>query len=206
MSAAAMRKRAAPAAPESVGQEAGASAGIGRHLRTTRLLRGLRLKDLAEAAGCSEGLLSRIENDKTDPSLKLLQRLCAALGMTVGDLVSWAEQPDTVVVRQADRVARHFRHEGGPGTTIERLSLSGQLLMGYINTVAPGGSTGELISHVGEELGYVLSGELELVVGGVVHSIAAGDSFCFRSDAPHGYRNRSDAEARVIIVNAPPSF
>lgn len=180
--------------------------GIGRVIRMTRLARGLLLRQVAEAAGCSEGLLSRIENDKADPSLKMLHRICAVLDLKVGDLLSWGEKADAVVVRRAERVARHFRRDGGPGAVIECLSLSGKLVMGYLNTLASGASTGELLSHPGEELGYVVKGRVELVVGEEVHVLAAGDSFFFHSDTPHGYRNPWKTQAQFIVVNAPPTF
>ncbi len=114
-----------------------AASGIGRNLRLMRRARGLRLKEVAERAACSEGLLSRIETGKLEPSLRLLHRICAALDIKVGDLLQWSERPDSVVVRAADRVAVQFRDEGAPGVEIERLSLSGRLLMGYLNRLAP---------------------------------------------------------------------
>lgn len=183
-----------------------AASGIGRNLRLMRRARGLRLKEVAERAACSEGLLSRIETGKLEPSLRLLHRICAALDIKVGDLLQWSERPDSVVVRAADRVAVQFRDEGAPGVEIERLSLSGRLLMGYLNRLAPGASTGEPLAHPGEELGYVVKGRLELRIADVVHPLGEGDSFCFPSDQPHSYHNPSDIEAAFVIVNAPPSF
>ncbi len=207
MTASATKRRPAAAMIyDADGSPDAAGPGIGRHLRMARMARGFRLKDVADAAGCSEGLLSRIENDKADPSLKLLQKVCAFLTMKVGDLISWAEKRDAVVIRAADRAAVHFGNHGGPGTTIEHLSMAGHLITGYINRLAPGGSTGDPLSHVGEELGIVTRGDLELLIGETVHQLSTGDSFCFRSDIPHSYRNTSSIEAEVIIVNSPPSF
>lgn len=187
-------------------QDAAPDTGIGPKLRLLRRARQLRLKEVAERAACSEGLLSRIETGKVEPSLRLLHRICAALDLKVGDLLQWSERPDGVVVRAADRVARQFRGDGGPGAEIERLSLTGRLLMGYLNRLAPGAATGEPLSHPGEELGYVVRGQVDLIIAGVVHALAEGDSFCFPSDQPHCYRNVSDGEAAFVIVNAPPSF
>ena len=39
---------------------------IGTRLRHARLMRGSRLKDVAEAAGCSESMVSKIEKNKIE--------------------------------------------------------------------------------------------------------------------------------------------
>ncbi|MEW6125045.1 MAG: cupin domain-containing protein [Pseudomonadota bacterium] len=180
--------------------------GIGPHLRLMRRAHGLRLKELADRAACSEGLLSRIENNKIEPSLRVLHRICAALDMKVADLLHWSERPEGVVVRAQDRVPVHLRDASGAGAQIERLSQTGRLMMAYLNRLAPGASTGDGIAHPGEEFGYVLRGRLELVIDGVVHPLEAGDSFSFPSDSAHTYRNPFEADAEFLIVNAPPSF
>ena len=46
----------------------------------------------------------------------------------------------------------------------------------------------------------------ELIVGDAKYLLNAGDSICYRSEQPHGYKNGGDKPAKVIIVNTPPSF
>ena len=53
---------------------------IGFQLRRERRVRGLRLKDVADKAGLSQSLISKIENNKTSPSLSTLHRVAKALG------------------------------------------------------------------------------------------------------------------------------
>jgi transcriptional regulator with XRE-family HTH domain len=179
---------------------------VGLYLRMIRMARGLRLKTVAEAAGCSEGLLSKIENGKADPSLRLLQRVCEFHQMTMGDLLSWAERREAIVSRAADRTLVKFEHAGTPGIQIQRLAPSGHLLAGFINRLEPGGSSGELLTHPGEEMGYVLAGSVDLIVREATHHLGVGDAFSFRSDLPHGYRNPGRQPAEVLIINSPPTF
>ena len=61
-------------------------ARIGPKIKHTRLLKGLTLRDLADAAGCSESLLSKIENGRANPSLKMIHRVASALGTPVAGL------------------------------------------------------------------------------------------------------------------------
>lgn len=59
-------------------------------------------------------------------------------------------------------------------------------------TYQPGGSSsssGQLMRHSGTEYGYVISGELVLMLGFDEHQLTPGDAVSFDSTTPHGYRN-----------------
>src|SRR5262249_33590117 len=60
------RGAAEPIAPGKI------SPRIGSQLKRQRRLKGLRLKDVAERAGISQSLISKIENNKASPSLSTL--------------------------------------------------------------------------------------------------------------------------------------
>lgn len=182
---------------------------LGVRLRHARLARGARLKDVAEAAGCSESLVSKIENNKLQPSLDVLRRLCGALGLTLGELFATPSADEDVVQRNGSRVVVDLDPvRRGEGIRLERLVpySAGHLLQGNIHVVAVGGGSEGLLTHEGEEVGYVIAGTIELQLGDKLYRIEAGDSFCYRSETPHGYRNIGDCEARVIFINTPPSF
>jgi transcriptional regulator with XRE-family HTH domain len=183
--------------------------GIGARLRHARLMRGARMKDIAEAAGCSESLVSKIENNKLEPSLQVLSRLCGILGINLRDLFSPEQHDDTIVTRNTQRsVVEMDPLRQGHGIMMERVIpyARGHLLQSNIHVVAPGGSSFGMISHEGEEVGYIISGEIELFVGDKTFKLAAGDTFCFRSEIGHGYRNCGPGEARILFVNTPPTF
>jgi transcriptional regulator with XRE-family HTH domain len=182
---------------------------VGSRLQHARLLREMRMKDLAIAAGCSESLVSKIENSKSVPSLRVLHRICEALGLTLGEVLATPAEETGAVTRGGERHIVEFDSlRKGTGLRMERLVpyAKGHLLQGNIHVIAPGGSSDGVISHDGEEVGYVIAGEIELTVDGRAYLISAGDSFCYRSELPHGYRNCGTTEARVLFVNTPPSF
>ena len=52
----------------------------------------------------------------------------------------------------------------------------------------------------------LLDGEIELTVAGRDYTASAGDSFLFRSERPHSFRNKGTCEARVVWINTPPTF
>src|SRR5262245_31002445 len=182
---------------------------IGTRLRHARLMRSSRLKDVAAAAGCSESLVSKIENNKIEPSLQVLHKLCTVLNIGLGELFTRQEEDAPVVTRAGKRSKIDMDPvRRGHGILIERVIpyAKGHLLEGNIHIVAPGGSSFGLISHEGEEVGYVISGEIELFLGDRAYQLSAGDTFCFCSEIGHGYRNRGKAEARILFVNTPPTF
>jgi transcriptional regulator with XRE-family HTH domain len=194
---------AATPAPE------GPGFGIGVRIRHARMARGLRLREVAAKADCSESLLSKIENDKVEPSLSVLRRIAAALDITVGQLFARPNEVAGVVSRSGARpVVTMDPLRQGFGLQMERLIVHdpGHLLQGSIHVVAPQGGSEGLITHAGEEVGYVIEGQLELTVGDQTFLLAEDDSFFFRSELPHGYRNPGPGRTRVIFINTPPSF
>jgi transcriptional regulator with XRE-family HTH domain len=182
---------------------------VGLKMKHTRLLKGLTLKQLAELAGCSESLLSRIENGNANPSIKMMHRVARALDMPVSGLFQENVQPSNVVMRHGERpTVGTDQVRRGKGSKLEALIPSGRgnLLSGYINDIEPGGGSEGVLQHEGEEFGYVLDGEIELIVDNRSYQLRVGDSFYFRSERPHSYINNRKKIARVLWVNTPPSF
>ena len=86
------------------------------------------------------------------------------------------------------------------------LAKRGGLLQANIHIVSPGEASDGQIEHVGEEVGYVLEGTLELTLGDMSYTVGVGDAFTFPSSVPHGYRNAGTGVARVLWVNSPATF
>ncbi|WP_316897585.1 cupin domain-containing protein [Pseudodesulfovibrio indicus] len=178
---------------------------LGHHIRQLRKAQGMTLRDLAEKAGCSESMLSKIENGKGNPSIKALQGISKALGTNMGALF----QPDATPGIVSHWGERHMAQmTTGRGVVLEYLSphLPGHTLQAHIHVVEPGGSSLGEISHEGEEVGYVLTGELELTVDDQTYHVKEGDSFFFSSELPHAFRNNGAVTARVLWVNTPPTY
>jgi DNA-binding XRE family transcriptional regulator len=187
---------------------------LGRRLRYFRRVKNLTLHGLAAGAGCSASLLSRIENDRVTPSLTTLHRLCRALDISVAALLTEAEVQTCVVYGPGERPS-HIRSEvvgseivEGDGSTAESLVpfANARLLEGFVISLSANRKMCGPFEHDGEEVGYVLEGELKLIVGGKPYVIPQGGSFFFRSDLPHFYGANGRRACRVIWVNTPPTF
>jgi transcriptional regulator with XRE-family HTH domain len=198
-------KAAAASATNGAGKQ---PAAIGIRLRHARMVRGMTLKVLADEAECSESMLSKIENDKAAPSFGTLHRIATALGTNISELYAAPNIGERIVSHASERpvlVTDNLRT--GKGIELERLIPYSRehLLQGNIHRIEPGGGS-EAIVHAGEEIGYVLEGEIELVIDGRKHRAEAGASFHFRSELPHSYRNVGAKIARVLWISTPPTF
>ena len=183
---------------------------IGAQLKRQRLLRGLRLKDVAEATGLSKSLISKIENNKASPSLSTLHRVAQALNTSVSALFAMDETLDKVVHQPHERPiagkVQTMLEWDGIEAEIMVPYENGRLLEGFVFVMEPGGHSGGMLQHAGEECGYVLEGQLELTVDGTTYLLSPDDSFFFISDKSHAYRNPGKVTTRVIWINTPPTF
>lgn len=182
---------------------------IGLKLKVARKAHRLSLQALSAKVGCSESLLSKIENDKVFPSLPMLHRITSELGTSIGKLFAEGNADGDYVARKGQRPILSLEAVGrdkGVGIRLEGVALNGELLYGSIHIVDAGGSSGGFIQHVGEEVGYMLEGELEITLAGKPYLLKEGDSIFFPSELSHGYRNLGDRVARILWINTPPTF
>jgi transcriptional regulator with XRE-family HTH domain len=162
---------------------------IANHVRTRRLEIGLNVGQLAERTGISKGMLSKIENAQTSPSLSTLERLASALDMPVTSLFrGLAEERDAVfvkagsgpeIVRKGTRAGHSYELLGslrGPYKRIEPLLVS----LDESSEVFP------LFQHPGIDILYMLSGVMEYGYGRQRYKMERGDTLQFEGDIPHG--------------------
>ena len=162
---------------------------IGNHVRSRRKAIGLSVATLAQRSEISKGMLSKIENAQTSPSLATLERLAAALEMPVTSLFrGLSEERDAVfvkagsgpeIIRQGTRAGHRYELLGsmrGPYKHIEPLFVS----LTEPSEVFP------LFQHEGIEMLYMLDGVMEYTYGRQRYMMEAGDTLQFEGDIPHG--------------------
>lgn len=173
---------------------------VGRAIRRLRKEQSFSLQKLSELSGVSVGMLSQIERDVANPSLKVLTRIRDALDAPVSALFEEvvADPPDPNFVRRA---SQRPRLDLG-FLTKELLSAgAGQNLQLMILHIPPRGTSGEQpLSYPAEKGGLILDGELLLKVGEQEAHLFVGDSFVFDSSQQHGFRNPGDKETKVLWV------
>ncbi|MBI5502452.1 MAG: helix-turn-helix transcriptional regulator [Deltaproteobacteria bacterium] len=160
---------------------------VAERLRRLRGSGGLSLQDLAQRSGVSRAMLSQIETLKTNPTIAVLWKIAAGLGVPFAELLGGAAAPPVRLERAADarylfsgdrRLRSRPLLAGVPGHSVELYEL--RLEPGGVEEAAahPAGSFEQII---------VTAGRLRLGVGAESWVLGAGDALLFPADHPHRY-------------------
>ncbi|WP_247827874.1 helix-turn-helix domain-containing protein [Arthrobacter antioxidans] len=139
---------ATSATPPVVEGEALDLISLGRRVRHLRKAKGLTLDDLGAAVGTVASQLSLVENGKREPKLGMLQRLAAALGVTIDELLG-AEPPSR---RAALEIALE-RAQRGPlyeSLGLPKVRISSRLPLEVLESLV--GLQGELERRLNEQV------------------------------------------------------
>jgi len=164
---------------------------IGREIRAKRAQLGITIMELANAAGISISMLSKVENGGISPSLDTLQALASALGV-----------PLTALFRRFDDKGRAAFVKAGEGISACRRGVRAGRQYNLLGSL--GSSTGDIVvepylvtlsrssdefpasRHDGMEFLYMLEGEIVYRHGGTFYPMTPGDSLFFDAGCPHG--------------------
>jgi transcriptional regulator with XRE-family HTH domain len=184
-------------------RDGGLEKSIGHEVREFRRQLNMTVAELAAAANLSAGMLSKIENGQTSPSLATLQELSRALHV-----------PVTALFRKFEEERNATFVKAGQGLTIERRgtraghqyqllghSLSRSLAVEpYLITLTQDSDVFPVFQHDGIEFIYMLEGEVGYRHGDKTYLLGPGDSLFFDSDAPHGPEELRKLPAKYISV------
>lgn len=180
---------------------------IGHEVRDFRRKLDMTIVELARLSSLSPGMLSKIENGVTSPSLATLRALSDALHVPVTAFFRrYEEERDATFV------------QAGQGLTIERRgtragheyqllghSVGKQIAVEpYLITLSEKSEVFPLFQHSGTEFIYVLEGEVLYRHGDKTYPLTPGDSLFFDADAPHGPEELRRLPVRFICVMAYP--
>lgn len=179
---------------------------LGADLRALRKARGLTLVGLAEELGRSVGWLSQVERDKSDPSITDLREISRILDVPVSMLFRHAAAPAHEAGFVVRKTARRQIGSSVAGLVEELLSpdLTDDFEMVH-STFAPGSAIQTAVMRPTQEVGYLVSGRLDLEIANVKHTIGPGDSFRIRGEQ-FRWSNPYDDPAVAIWVIAPPVY
>jgi len=178
---------------------------LGADIRSLRKARGLTLASLSYALGKSVGWLSQVERDLSEPGISDLRAMAKELDVSVSSLFRAAAAPgeEGHIVR---KTARRPIGSRAAGLVEELLSpdLTDDFEMVH-STFEPGSALGRSVTRPTQEVGYVVSGEMDITIGGTTFHVTAGDSFRIRNE-PYSWANPYAAPCVAIWVIAPPVY
>lgn len=178
---------------------------IGREVRAFRRKQEITVAELSVSTGLSIGMLSKIENGNTSPSLTTLQTLSNALSI-----------PLTAFFRGFEEARAAVHTKAGEGVEMERegtranhqynllghigANASGVIVEPYLITLSDKADIFPTFQHGGIETIYMLEGEVDYRHGEHVYPLKPGDTLFFDADAPHGPESLVKLPARYLSV------
>ena len=179
--------------------------GIGERLKALRLKRGLSQRKLAKLSGVANATISQIEAGKLNPTVSLLKRVLDGIPTRLSEFFSdEPEQADRVFFR-ADELTEIA--DGGVSYRQVGANLQNRAIQFLRERYQAGAGTGKHnIRHEGEECGLILSGRLQVTVGGQTAVLNAGDAYYFQSTEPHSFHNPGPDACELISAVTPPTF
>ncbi|MEG1613268.1 MAG: cupin domain-containing protein [Clostridia bacterium] len=175
---------------------------IGCKLKQLRLQCGFTQEELADRCELTKGYISQLENDLTLPTLPTLSDLMLALGSDLKTFFS--EDTDEQIVFKADDFIKkdNIDHQI---TWLVPNCQKNEMEPIYIE-IQPNSTLSKDMPHEGEEFGYVIDGEIEIVIGDKKHKCRKNESFYYTSNKVHYLINNTNKISKIIWVSSPPTF
>ena len=178
---------------------------IGREVQRFRKRLGITIVELAGTSGLSTGMISKIENGATSPSLTSLEILATALGVPISEFFRSYEQAKAAVhvkagegfeaERRGSRAGHQYKLLGHIGA-----NASGVVVEPYLISLTSHSDTFPAFQHQGLEILYMLSGVVDYAHSNNTYRLAPGDSLFFDADAPHGPKTLIELPASYLSI------
>lgn len=180
---------------------------VGVRLKSVRKKNGLSQRELAKRAGVTNSTISMIEKDSVSPSVSSLKKVLAGIPISMVEFFSEESQ-------ETSDIPVFYRYDALLDLSMQDVQFKlvgksyGKRAMAFLEEIyAPGSDTGEdMLAHVGEEAGIVITGRLEVTVNDAVSILETGDSYYFDSTRPHRFRNPFDTPCKIISATTPANF
>jgi transcriptional regulator with XRE-family HTH domain len=205
-------QRRRPKLPQEFGQDPHALSGgresnlelsIGREVRVFRKKINMTVAELAKLAGLSAGMLSKIENGMTSPSLATLQSLSRALHVPVTAFFrKFEEERDATFVKagQGLTIERRGTRAGHQYQLLGHTMRKSIAVEPYMITLTADSDVFPLFQHAGIEFLYMLEGEVGYRHGSKTYTLTPGDSLYFDADVPHGPEELRKLPIRFLSI------
>ena len=178
---------------------------IGTRLKDLRKSKGMSIAELSEKSNVSTGLISQIERNLVVPSVVNLYRIAQALDTDINYFFENGRSREAKITRRGD----HKRMITDQGHGIYELFTSSRdgHILDLVRVTLKGGEeySHEMVTHEGEECGFVVKGIMTVLLDGREYRLYEGDSIYFRSTIPHKYLN-NDLEDCVSVWAMTPTF
>lgn len=168
------------------------SEAVSFSIKNYRKSQKLSLDELSRRAGISKGMLVEVEKGTANPSIAILCKIAAALGLSVADIVNVTHAPEAWLIESHDIPTLWNGEKGGSARLLA--GTSGPDMIELWRWEMLPGETFESSGHPQGtfELLHVEQGTLNMGTEATELHITAGCSAVARTDMPHHYTNAGD--------------
>ncbi len=176
---------------------------IAERIKEARQAKSFTLQQLAERCNISKGLLSKIENSRTIPSLPVFIAIVQALDLSL-------KQFFEDMIFQNGKTYLHIpAAEYTPLIKEDRPGFSYQFIltqpipacgMEAVVLTVDANTTGQPTSTDGYEFKYILSGSCDYQIQNEIIHLQQGDTIYFDATRPHRPINRSAKPVVMLVV------
>ncbi|MEL2239722.1 helix-turn-helix domain-containing protein [Leclercia adecarboxylata] len=178
------------------------SLAVANRIRNWRKEKKLSLDELSRRACVSKGMLVEIEKGAANPSIAILCKLAAALGISVADIVNVASEPQVHIIEEA-AIPVLWQGEKGGSARLLAGTAGPDMIELWRWEMQPGESFSSPGHPAGTfELLHVEAGVLTLKVEESVNQVIAGASAVAKTDAAHSYVNDGESVLRFTMTVA----
>lgn len=177
---------------------------IGKKIRSLRLGNALTQEELANRLELTKGYISQLENNLTEPSLQTLFSILEVLGTDVHEFFS-KDVEGVTVFKKDDFYEKENESLKHKISWIVPNALKYEMEP-IIIELAPGGQSEIDDPHAGEEFGYVLEGQVTLILNRKRQIIKKGETFYYLANKEHYLVNNGQSIAKVLWISTPPMF
>jgi transcriptional regulator with XRE-family HTH domain len=180
---------------------------VGFKIKGIRESKNISIEEVAERSGLSVEQIESIENADFLPSLGPLIKIARVLGVRLGTFLDDNDDLGPVVCRADERDnSISFSNDSADARKhMEYHSLAkqkaGRHMEPFIIDIHPSEEKQfKLSAHEGEELIYVLKGEVEINYGKTTYSLKEGDSIFYDSIVQHHVHGANGQSAQILAV------
>ncbi|MEO7769112.1 MAG: XRE family transcriptional regulator [Ferruginibacter sp.] len=165
---------------------------IGDRIKMLRISQMRTMQEIAEASDLSKSMISKVENNKTIPSVAALVKIAKALGTNISNILEqdgWLNAIITSSLKAQDNLTTTDKGYAiyPYASEYHEKKMQPFLFVAKKDEVVP-----HELSHEGEEFIYVINGQMKMQVGEVEYLLTTGDSLYFNSILRHGIIPVSD--------------
>lgn len=177
---------------------------LGLRLKEMRTKRGLSQTELAKLVGVTPSTISQVESNLIYPSLPALLKMAEVLSVEVSSFFQEQAEVRKRIIFSASEAVEVRLSELPEGSIVAKLltpvDFDARAEPYFIEIPASKTLSSHFFIHKGEEIGYVLTGKLQMKLDKAVYNLRAGDIVYLTSEMPSQWKNLGPGVAKLIWI------